>query len=153
MTKQIIESAQASGLPFAPWKEIDIDGSKINFSLTPLGIGLYLGQVKDLVVLSSTEDGIRRISTMGKSGESLYETVKTKSSSALIAGDSVLSGYLNFTRLSDTVKDLQGTLAMFSGGNSNVNEDMIKKLKALGLIDFAVQYSNQKFELQVTYSE
>ncbi|MDZ4786747.1 MAG: hypothetical protein SGJ02_11800 [bacterium] len=152
LSNQIKSLIDSGGMPFSPWKETTIEGNKINFSLTPLGIGLYIANINGKLVASSSEDGIKSIIALTKSSDSFYTEASKRDAVILTEVGSVSSGHLDFEKLGDTLKELQGTLAMFSGGAANMDPDVVTKLKKLGKMDFAVTYSDFKLGIETVYN-
>ncbi len=106
------------------WKNKEIDGVPTKFFTTLIGAGVYISapnSSKSLLIGSS--DNVVKDVIAAQSGKSagaaaaIPAPLKSQLSSANIA-----SFYFNFNKVADVLDSAKNTLAMFTGGNSELNE-------------------------------
>jgi len=151
LKKSVLENikslASESGLPSSAWKSTDISGIQIDYSLTPLGLGIYVGQVKDVLVVSSSEDIFRQLS--GPNDITLAKLVKDNK---LFSVPTISNGYFDFVKIASVLKDLQGTMALFTGGANQTDTDAaLENLKNMGKFTFGLHYDTLKLTFESLY--
>jgi hypothetical protein len=116
----------SSGVPSTPWQQKTIGGVAVDYMLSPFGIGIYVGAIGSTVFVASSEGMVNAILDAS--------TTKAPSLAPTLEGlgkNGVISAHLNFARLYDLITAVQGTLAMFTGGQG-VNAAEYEGLKDLG---------------------
>jgi len=128
----------------ASWQTKDIEGVKAKYVTTMIGAGVYMGTPANLkAILLGSSDGVLKdmIATQaGKSAgasASMPEQLKSQITSANVA-----SFYFNFKKIADTIDSAKNTLAMFTGGNTELN-DMLESanIRAWGLAAGGISYT------------
>lgn len=117
----------------AAWQQREVDGNKVNSVQTPFGIGIFVAQVKDYVVITSGEASVKDIGAVVKSGKGGLGEAFGKSTRGLMSKSSVVvANYFNFPLVADALATLGGTLAMFTGGQPIMEPEQIEELRSLG---------------------
>jgi hypothetical protein len=108
----------------APWQTKDIAGNPTRFFQTLVGAGLYISSPKgtNTLVMGSSELAVKDLAA-SQSAQSLA-LVKSLPASArdTLTSANVALVYLNFSRIADVMDSIRNTLAMFTGGNSELNQ-------------------------------
>ncbi|MFM1848955.1 MAG: hypothetical protein RL417_2429 [Pseudomonadota bacterium] len=140
--------AASGGLPVSSWQTKEIAGSKVDFMSSPIGVGLFIGTVKNAVVLSSAEGAFQDL--LG--GKTSTEVAQFFSSDHL-KGDKapVALLYLSGNRLVGLIESVQASMAMFTGGKPLVEPEEIASLRSLGAVGTAVSFGNDGFTIHTTY--
>lgn len=134
-------------IPMANWLEKDVDGVKVKYILTPLGIGLYLASIKDSFVATSTDSAMAEMIKAIKSGSSAAKHFPA-TISAIAPNTPLVSGYLDFKKIADAVESVQGSMSMFTGGASALNAEEIQNLKRMGSATFGLSVTNELLRLR-----
>ena len=102
----------------------DIDGNQAKYFTTLVGAGIYMSAPtgNNNLVIGSSESALKDLlsaQTNRTAGivSSMPEGLKTQVGSANLA-----AFYFNFKKVADVVNSVKNTLAMFTGGNSELNE-------------------------------
>lgn len=104
----------AAGIEMA-WQEKTIAEIPVQYILTPLGIGLYLAELPGQIFVTSSEPALQKMLTAHKSGNS-YNSALPASLRALTSSDTIARITISFPALVTAIKNLSGSLAMFTGG-------------------------------------
>lgn len=153
--KEMLTEAVASiGMPGAEFQTKEVDGNQIEYVMSPFGVGLYLGQTADGLVISSTESGLKDCltSASGK-GSSLIAGIPGDGRKLAEAGGVILA-YTDFQSFADMMESVRGSLAMFTGGAGQpdtMTEDLAS-LRSMGSMMVAVNYNNGTLKIESNYS-
>lgn len=141
--KTIAQSLTASsGMPLTPWQKKSISGVTVDYSVSPLGIGLYIGAVGEVVFVASSEGMVSAIiDATSKKSPSLGATYKD------LMANAVITSHLNFGRLYDLLTSLQGTLTMFTGGQG-FNASEYAGIKELGSLSAAIHADDKALRME-----
>jgi hypothetical protein len=128
----------------ASWQTKEIAGAPTRYFSTLIGAGVYISAPKGSnTLMLGTSEGIIRDLSASSSGAntSLFATlpaaIKGQDSSGKIA---LL--YLNFVRIADVLDSIKSTLAMFTGGNSELNEILnAANIRSWGVAAGSVSYT------------
>jgi hypothetical protein len=123
-----IESSLSSLLSIvgqaASWQTKEIAGNPTRFFSTLIGAGVYMSSPKSSnTLMLGTSEGIIKDLAASKSGQgqnfmtSFPAAVKDQLTQANVG-----LVYLNFSRIADVLDSVKSTLAMFTGGNSELND-------------------------------
>lgn len=116
------------------WLEKDIQGAKVSYMLTPLGIGIYIGSVKDMVIVASTESAINAaLLSATDANKALPSTLQANNRAVLTASSSLTNGYADFAKLAELIESVQGSLSLFTGGANAMNAAQIQGIKRMGI--------------------
>lgn len=147
---QLKNLSQLASGALSPWKEVKISGANIDYSLSPLGVGLYLGNVNGQTILSSSDSYFRSVS----------ETVKTSSLKQRLQeirapSDNTLSiGFLDFKKIALLGKELQGTMGLFTGGaTAPGTADRMSSIEHLGTLAYEVRYESSELLIEAAYAQ
>ena len=144
----------SAGMPGPNWMSKDVGGVKSDYFVTPFGVGVYLAATKGVVVLSSTEQGIADVASLtnGKT-QSLFSSLPKSARERQMKFPPVGLFYLDMSKLGALIEEVQGNLAMFTGGKSPVEASQVAKLKELGSITIGLTYQSQIMKLETIYGE
>lgn len=128
----------------ASWQTKEISGNQTRYFTTLIGAGVYLSSPKGQknLLIGTSEGIIRDLSTSqsastGGIGEKLSPTLTSQISKANLG---LL--YFNFPRVAELLNSVKNTLAMFTGGNSELNELLDSaKISSWGTAVGAVSYA------------
>jgi len=128
----------------ASWMSKEIDGNSTRYFTTLIGAGVYMSYPKGSphLLIGTSENVIRDIiaSDSGKAATlsaSLPEPLQAQLKSFNLA-----SLYFNFNQVGDVVDSVKSTLAMFTGGNSELNDALNSaKLRTLGVGVAGISYA------------
>ena len=84
-----------------------------------LGIGVYLAPADKHLILGSSESAVTAAISTIKNGDSSLATDLSSEAKTVAQNDRGLAAaFIDFGALTDTMKSLQGSMAMFSGGKA-----------------------------------
>lgn len=147
LKESLITSFGVQGLE---WHEKEINGQKVYFFITPLGIGAYLLEGDKVVMAGSTEGIVKdAINLLGAKTEQSSTSLADEVQSSALSGNGLITGLINYTELSKTLESVQSSLATFSGGSSKVDPQMLKNLQALGTTYFQIGISQGQLSVDV----
>lgn len=126
------------------WQTKEIAGTPTRYFSTLIGAGVYMSAPKgsNTLMLGTSEGIIRDLSANNSGAQaslfaSLPAAIKGNDSPGRIA---LL--YLNFMRIADVLDSIKSTLAMFTGGNSELNEILnAANIRSWGLATGSVSYA------------
>lgn len=126
------------------WQTKDIDGNRTRFFNTLIGAGVYMSAPSNSrSFLIGSSDSIMKDTIAVQTGKStgavgaLAAPLRTQLTTANIA-----AFYLNFAKIADVLDSVKNTLAMFTGGNSELNELLQSAdLRSWGLAACGVSYT------------
>ncbi len=108
----------------AKWQTKEIEGTPTKYFTTLIGAGVYMSSPSNTKsVLIGSSDAVVKDLITAQSGKSpaaaaaVPEVLKSQ-----IASANVASFYFNFTKVADVLDSAKNTLAMFTGGNSELNK-------------------------------
>lgn len=128
----------------ASWQTKDIGGVQAKYVTTMLGAGVYMGApANSKAILLGSSDGVLKDMIATQSGDSpgasasMPEQLKSQ-----LALANVASFYFNFKRIADTIDSAKNTLAMFTGGNTELNGLLESaNIRAWGLAAGGISYT------------
>jgi hypothetical protein len=128
----------------ATWQTKDIEGTPTKFFTTLIGAGVYMSSPSNTksVLIGSSDSVVKDLITAqsGKSPAamaSMPEVLKGQLASANVA-----SFYFNFAKVADVLDSAKNTLAMFTGGNSELNEVLASaNIRSWGLSAGGISYT------------
>lgn len=108
----------------ATWQTKEIDGTPTKFFTTLIGAGVYMSTPSSSkALLLGTSDSIVKDVLAAQSGRSTGAAASLPGSlNNQMASANVASFYFNFGKVADVLDSVKNTLAMFTGGNSELNE-------------------------------
>lgn len=132
----------ASGVPSTPWQNKSIGAAQVDYMLSPLGIGVFVGAMEKTIFMTTSESMAYSIADI-----SSQKTASLLSESADFVGISSITGYLHFGRLHEMLASLQGTLAMFTGGEAGFDASQFADIKELGALTLNVAADDKAIKL------
>ena len=146
---QLGTAIKAGALPMAPLQEKDVAGTKVNFSVSPIGgMGLFMANTPDRLLLTSSEKSIEESL---KGGAGMRGNLPAEGKKRLEDSKPLVAVYTDFTRVASIVETVQGGLAMFTGGQQQVDQATIAKLKQMGGFLFTADIKNGQIRVQNHY--
>jgi hypothetical protein len=110
--------------------------------LSPLGVGVFVGSLGNTIFMTTSESMAYSIVEI-----SSQKTTSLLSASADLAGVASITGYLHFGRLHEMLTSLQGTLAMFTGGEAGFDASQFADIKELGTLTLNVAADDKAIKL------
>lgn len=127
----------------ASWQTKEIGGNPTRFFSTLIGAGVYMSAPKGSnTLMLGTSEGIIKDLAASQSGQaaSLLGALPSALKGQLTSVNIALL-YLNFARIAEVLDSIKSTLAMFTGGNSELNELLnAAKIRSWGLAAGSVSY-------------
>jgi hypothetical protein len=145
------EAVGASGIQLGDWQSKVVDGSKVDFLMSPLGIGAFQTEMGNSVALGTSEGAVIDATKAGKDAAASLKGSMKGSSAELFDSGSMIFVYANFERMTELLQSVQGSLAMFTGGNTSMPEEAIEQLRKLGVFSATVAYSNDLLKVESRY--
>jgi hypothetical protein len=143
-----------AGMPAPQWMNKEIEGVPTEYFLTPFGVGLFISQVADVVIVASSESSVAEVMNSVKgSKKSLLSTLPSSVSERLKQRPAVVAGFVDFARLGTLIEEVQGSLAMFTGGTPPVDSGQVAHLKQLGSFTTNLSFHGQVLRLETLYGE
>jgi len=140
--------AAGGGLPVSAWQTKDIEGTKVDFMASPIGVGLFMGSVKNTLVLSTADAAIGDLITGKKAPE--VEATLTGGALKGVAAPLLLF-YTSGERVGNFIESLQASMAMFTGGKPLVEPDGMQSIRSMGTIGTAVSFADDALRVQTSY--
>lgn len=136
----------------SPLQEKDVDGTKVSYSISPFGAGLFLATGKDSLIIASTEQLTKDLLSGAKSSSSTFTKSLSPRSQELMSNDrSILVAYSNFDKMATMVEQTQGSLSMFTGGQQLVDQKQMDQMRAMGSSTLSLQYQDGLLKLNTAY--
>ncbi len=126
------------------WMSKDIDGSSTRYFTTLIGAGVYMSYPKgsQTVLIGTSENLIRDIIAADAGKTPALTASLPKPLQAQFSSYNLASCYFNFNQVGDLVDSVKSTLAMFTGGNSELNDALNSaKLRTFGVGIAGVSYA------------
>lgn len=150
LVSQIKELSQLSAGALSPWKSVSIAGTNVEYALSPLGIGIYMGNIGEQTVIASSDAYFKSVLESGNKStlSSLVDKIKKTHDNNL------LLGYFDFKKVASLGRDLQGTVGIFSGGTPPPGaDDPMKSLEQLGNLLFEVKIEASSVLIEAAYTQ
>lgn len=125
------------------WMSKEIDGSATRYFTTLIGAGVYISYPKNSnsLLVGTSENVIRDVIASDTGTAQTLSTSLTEPQQAQFKSYNLASAYFNFSRLGDLVDSVKSTLAMFTGGSTELNQVLNSaKLRSLGVGVGGVSY-------------
>jgi hypothetical protein len=135
-----------------PWKDMDIEGTKVSFMSTPLGVGLYMGQpssAKTLVVASSQRSMKDALKSLAGTGESITSRLQGSVKDQVATSQGFVASYINFNEFANVVESVKNSLAMFAGENTQELDTFLNpaEIRKYGVSAGAISFANGIFSI------
>lgn len=148
-------AASTSGgkLPMSPWQEKDLSGAKVRFTLTPFGLGIFLGESKGTVIITSSEPAMQEvISSVSDSNKTIAASMSSPTRKLFEEKKGPIMYYANLSQMASLIESVQGSLAMFTGGKTSVTKEQIDKIRKMGQLAGVVSFHKEVIEATQEYS-
>jgi hypothetical protein len=105
------------------WQSKDINGIPTKFFTTLVGAGAYLSSPKDSrsLLLGSSEAIMKDLLSVQSGGQASFSSTLSPTLAKQLSSANLAIFYVNFQKVADVVDAVKNTLAMFTGGNSDLN--------------------------------
>ncbi len=126
------------------WMSKEIDGSPTRYFTTLIGAGVYLSYPKNSnsLLVGTSENVIRDVIASDAGKAPTLSASLADPQQAQFKSYNLVSAYFNFGRVGDLVDSVKSTLAMFTGGNTELNEALNStKLRELGVGVGGISYA------------
>ena len=136
--------AAQGGLPPSSWQAKQVAGSPTDYVLTPFGVGIFIAEVSDAVLVSSTESALTQLIKNHEGGSS----EKTAQILRLSPGTRApFAARVDANRLATMARSLQATLSMLSKDAAAVKGEQIDRFAALGTMYLTLEFNDGFIEL------
>jgi len=143
LKKQVSKAATGSPMPLSDWQEKKLGDLDLSFLVSPLGIGVYLARMDNLVVAASSEGTLRKIvDVQNKKAGALQEKLNTLAKTTS-PQPSFLSTYVDLAGIYKTLKALEGTIAMFTGGQDGFDMSGLQELEKMNSALYSCNYASE----------
>lgn len=126
------------------WMSKEIDGSPTRYFTTLIGAGVYMSYPKNSnsLLMGTSENVIRDVIASDSGKAATLSASLADPQQAQLKSYNLVSAYFNFGQVGDLVDSVKSTLAMFTGGNNELNEVLNStKMRALGVGIGGVSYA------------
>lgn len=145
------EMLKSFGLALGDWQTKDVEGTKLEFLMTPLGVGAFQAAVGNSVVLATSEMAATDAIKTAKDASKSLKSAAPASMRELLTKGSLLFIYSNFERMTALVKSVQGNMAMFTGGQPAVTDEAIEHLARIGVFSASVALNGDMLRIDSRY--
>lgn len=142
-----LESSLGEGMKLtgqeAMWMSKDVAGSSTRYFTTLLGVGLFISKPanSNTVLVTSSERAVKDILTASSS----------KLQGPTASGDKAGSLYLNFTEFANVLDSVKSSLAMFTGGGSDIDKAFDSaRFRNMGVSASTLGYQDGVFVIEST---
>lgn len=139
------------GLQLGDWQSREVEGTQMEFLVSPLGVGAFEAQAGNSVVLASSEGAVVDAVKASKDASKSLRSSAPASLKDLLSKGSLVFVYSNFERMTSLVKSVQGNLAMFTGGQSAVSDDTMEQLRKIGVFSASVAMNGDLLRIESRY--
>jgi hypothetical protein len=152
---KLVESSLGTALSMTgestKWMSKEIDGNSTRYFTTLIGAGVYMSYPKNSnsLLVGTSENVIRDVIAADTGKAQTLSTSLTEPQQAQFKSYNLASAYFNFSRLGDLVDSVKSTLAMFTGGNTELNQVLNSaKLRNFGVGVGGVSYEGGVVSLE-----
>jgi|GEM_PF-6940056 len=136
--------AAQGGLPPSSWQVKQVAGSSTDYVLSPFGVGIFIAEVSDGVLVSSTESALTQLIKNHEGGSS----EKTAQMLRLTTGTRApFAARVDANRLAAMARSLQATLSMLSKDAAAVKTEQIDRFGELGTMYLTLEFNDGFTEL------
>ncbi|MCB0331742.1 MAG: hypothetical protein KDD70_18865, partial [Bdellovibrionales bacterium] len=130
---KLSEVAAQQGLPATAWQKKDVDGVSVEYLLTPLGLGVFLASDGPNLMITSSENAIKRLITARKTNDqSLFAELPSEVQKSLTGSSPLLVAYFNAERGIDLLKSVESSFAMFTQGQELLPKEQLEDIRKMG---------------------
>jgi hypothetical protein len=129
----------------ANWMSKDIAGSPTRYFTTLLGVGLFISKPagSNSVLVTSSERAVKDILNVSSGAPKLQP--------ASVSANKTGSLYLNFTEVANVLDSVKSSLAMFTGGASDIDKTLDSaKFRKMGVSSSTLGYQDGVFVIEST---
>lgn len=143
---------QSMNINLGNWQKKQVEKASLEYLMSPLGIGAFLARSTGSVVLASSEASVVEV-LKSQSGTSpgLEQTLPKGAKALLASGSNLAFSYANFHRIGSLVENVQGSLALFTGGQGGADAAQIQTLKNMGAVAGRFSMENNVAAVDVSY--
>lgn len=142
----------ATGLPLSAWQTKEIEGVKVNYALTPFGIGIYIGASKHAVIIGTSELGVTdALKVSSGKANSMAESIKGAGKELFSERSGPIVFYGNLPQVASMIESLEGSMAMFTGGKSTFDKAQIDRLRSMGTAIATVRATDGMLDIEQSY--
>jgi hypothetical protein len=128
----------------ATWQSKDINGTSTKFFTTLIGAGAYLSAPKDSrsLLLGSSEAIMKDLLAAQTGGTGSFSANLSPTLAKQLSSANLAVFYVNFQKVADVVDAVKNTLAMFTGGNSELNAALDSaNIRSWGMAAGSISYT------------
>ncbi|MCB0332556.1 MAG: hypothetical protein KDD55_03590, partial [Bdellovibrionales bacterium] len=122
--------ASGGGMPTSGWQKTNLEGAEVDYMLSPMGVGAYLAKQGDSLLLTTSQSSmVAALKANQGKGETLQRSLPKQSTQPLSDTTPIVAGYLDAESLASLVQRMQGSLAMFTGGQNPVDAQQLDQIR------------------------
>jgi hypothetical protein len=128
----------------ATWQSKEIAGTQTKFFTTLIGAGAYISAPKDShsLLLGSSEAIMKDLLSAQTGSSSSFSANLAPTMAKQLSAANLAVFYFNFQKVADVVDAVKSTLAMFTGGNSELNAALDSaNIRSWGMAAGSISYS------------
>lgn len=150
-------SAMSGGMTSGKWNKKNIEGKEIEAMETPMGFGLYLTQLDNAVIATSTEQQITNSLRANKGSQpSLAKSLPASLGKPLGEEATIGLALISFPELTNflrNIRDIAGMYVPNQNGAQFLTDEQLDKMKELGLSLMTFKSGHNLFELRASYEK
>ena len=157
LIKSVEESLGAviemTGVPAGGWNDKELQGNRIRFINSPMGLGLYLAAAGNTALVASSESAmVESLKSVSGATGNLSSRLGARMQTHISREQPGILLHIDFTKVADIVESLEGTLAAFTGGANRIDPSQINDLRSMGAVAIAASYTEPLIKLHVETS-
>jgi hypothetical protein len=125
----------------------EINGLAVDYSLSPFGVGIFIGSTADTVILASSESILTSFAKDGTKKEAVPAQFEERNYNLVVAENLAASGIISFPKIATAIDGLSASLGIFTGGKPLVEEQQLTLLRGLGSAAFSIELRNDAVNL------
>ena len=142
-----------TGVNMSSWQESTIDGVPVRYSMTPFGMGVYMGSYNKAAFITSSQSSAKEyIASLKGDAPALIQSLPKSQQALLASSHPIALTAVNFHKLGTLIEVFQSNLALFTGGKS-MDQRSIENLKRAGMLMLSLTLSDNVFQLTTHFSE
>jgi hypothetical protein len=139
--KKAVSDLTAQAVPGLKWNQKKSGDVKIDYVVTPFGIGVYLGEKNDAVALSTSESGIELAFSDKDRLKAVTDEYVNKASLSIVPGV-LFNFHIDNPKLSSIIENIERTAAMFTGGKPLVEPQTKMMMRDQGVSGAMLGFRN-----------
>ena len=154
--KLVDSGSSQTGMPGMAWADKQVQGVAAKTMMSPLGVGVFMAKLDNMVVAASTEAQLgQMIGAQKGEGAQLAKTLTTSMKDHLTAQPTVGNIYLNFNEVGSLMESVGGLVSMYAPQSEEAKKltspEQIAEIRKLGVMVGSVSVGDDVIELKSAY--